>query len=53
MVEEGMGNYLSALVFLEAEGGGRKLDILGSGLNTEDEDLEWMRWRIGWVIEIE
>lgn len=52
MVEEGMGNYLSALVFLEAEGG-RKLDILGSGLNTEEEDWEWMKRRIGWVIEIE
>lgn len=38
-IEEMVGNDMEALVFLEAEGC-RKLDILRSGLNTEEEDLE-------------
>ena len=39
--EKALENDLSALVFLEAEGC-RNLDILGSGLNTEEEESERM-----------
>lgn len=43
---------MSAFVFLEAEGC-RNLDILGSGLNTEEEYLERIERKFGQIVEKE